>query len=93
MSTISVPTLLAAYNWPRNSNRYGRVARFVDTLFDRIAKLQGPGFHPKWKDVDLAAGVPGLERALPAQAWLDRMEQGAATTAATGSTGSSARPR
>ena len=81
IGTISVPTLLAAYNWPRNSNRYVRVARFVDTLFDRIGKLQGPGFHPKWKDVDLAAGVPGLERALPAQAWLDRMEQGTATTA------------
>jgi hypothetical protein len=37
-----------------------------------VDKLQAPGFDPKWKDVDLTTGVPGLERFKPAQAWLDR---------------------
>jgi len=70
--TIAVPTFLASYNWTPGSDRYRRVARFVDTLFTRIETLQGPGFDSKWKDVNLAAKVPGLSRFRPAQEWLDR---------------------
>ena len=68
--TISIPTALVAFNWPLNSNRYERVARFVDHLFSRIDKLQAPGFDPKWKSINLAATVPGLTRLPAAQAWL-----------------------
>jgi TRAP-type uncharacterized transport system substrate-binding protein len=77
--TIAVPTALVAFNWPAKSNRYQRVARFVDNLFSRIDKLQGPGFDPKWKSINLAATVPGLDRFGAAQEWLDR--QGRATRA------------
>ena len=70
--TIAVPTFLAAYNWPRSSDRYKRMDRFVDRLFSRLETLQGPGFDPKWKNVNLAAKVPGLERYRSAQEWLDR---------------------
>ena len=70
--TIAVPTILAAYNWRPGSPRYRRVARFVDELFSRVDKLQTPGFDPKWKDVNLATRVPGLERFQAAQEWLDR---------------------
>ena len=72
VSTISVPTVLLAFNWPARSNRYQRVARFVDYLFSRIDRLQAPGFDPKWKSINLAATVPGLTRSPAAQAWLDR---------------------
>jgi TRAP-type uncharacterized transport system substrate-binding protein len=72
IATIAVPTILAAYNWPQQSDRYQRVARFVDYLFGRLDRLQSPGFDPKWKDVNLRAKVPGLERFRPAQDWLDR---------------------
>jgi len=72
VSTIAVPTVLLSFNWPRNSKRYERVARFVDYLFSRIDKLQTPGFDPKWKSINLAATVPGLARSPSAQAWLDR---------------------
>jgi TRAP-type uncharacterized transport system substrate-binding protein len=72
IATIAVPTILAAYNWPQQSDRYGRVARFVDHLFSRLDRLQSPGFDPKWKEVNLRAKVPGLERFRPAQEWLDR---------------------
>ena len=72
IQTIAVPTVLAAYNWPRNTDRYKRVARLTDNLFGRLAALQGPGFHPKWKDVNLNAKVPGLDRFPAAQEWLDR---------------------
>lgn len=72
VSTIAVPTALVAFNWPDNSNRSERVARFVDHLFSRIDRLQAPGFDPKWKSVNLAATVPGLTRVPAAQAWLGR---------------------
>ncbi len=72
VSTIAVPTVLLSFNWPRNSKRYERVARFVDYLFSRIDRLQTPGFDPKWKSINLAATVPGLARSPSAQAWLDR---------------------
>src|SRR6267142_813735 len=72
VSTIAVPTVLLAFNWPARSNRYQRVARFVDYLFSRIDRLQAPGFDPKWRSINLAATVPGLTRAPAAQAWLVR---------------------
>ena len=73
VSTIAVPTVLVAFNWPAKSNRFQRVARFVDHLFSRIEKLQEPGFDPKWKSINLAATVPGLTRFSAAQDWLDRL--------------------
>jgi hypothetical protein len=72
IATISVPTILAAYNWRPNSPRYRRVERFVDVLFGHIDKLRSAGFDPKWKDVNLSARAPGLERFRAAQDWLDR---------------------
>jgi TRAP-type uncharacterized transport system substrate-binding protein len=77
VSTIAVPTVLVAFNWPKASNRYQRVARFVDYLFSRIDKLQAPGFDPKWKSINLAATVPGLDRFPAAQEWLDHKVRGA----------------
>ncbi|MFC7478550.1 TAXI family TRAP transporter solute-binding subunit [Dankookia sp. GCM10030260] len=70
--TISVPTILAVYNWPPGSDRHARLTRFVDHLFSRIDRFRAPGFHPAWKDVNLAAQVPGLRRFTPAQEWIDR---------------------
>jgi hypothetical protein len=59
-------------NWRPGSPRYHPVARFVDELFSRVDKLQAAGLDPKWKDVNLTTGVPGLERFQPAPKWLDR---------------------
>ena len=72
VTTIAVPTALVAFNFPAKSNRFQRIARFVDHLFSRIGKLQEPGFDPKWKLINLAATVPGLTRFPAAQAWLER---------------------
>jgi TRAP-type uncharacterized transport system substrate-binding protein len=71
IQTIAVPTILTAYNWRVNTNRYRRVARFTEYLFNRIEKLQAPGFDPKWKDVNLNAKVPGLPRFQAAQEWIN----------------------
>jgi len=48
------------------------MVRFVDHLFSRLETLQGAGFDPKWKNVNLASRVPGLERYRVAQEWLDQ---------------------
>jgi TRAP-type uncharacterized transport system substrate-binding protein len=85
VQTIAVPTILAAYNWSKNTDRYERLARFIDHLFNRIERLQEPGFHPKWKDVNVNAAVPGLERSTAAREWLDRAR-------ATGSEAAARRP-
>jgi TRAP-type uncharacterized transport system substrate-binding protein len=72
VATISVPTILAVYNWPKGSDRYARLSRLVDYLFSRLDQLRAPSFHPAWRDVNVAARVPGLKRFTPAQEWLDR---------------------
>ena len=79
VATISVPAVLAVYDWPRETDRYQRLARVVDYLLDRFEKLQKePGYHEKWKDVNLAAKVPGWQRFKPLQ---DRLDKVATTTA------------
>jgi hypothetical protein len=71
VETIAAPTILTAYNWPSTSDRYRRVARFTEYLFGRIDRLHAQGFDSKWKDVNLNAKVPGLERFPAAQEWLN----------------------
>jgi uncharacterized protein len=72
IETISVSTLLAVYNLQPQNERYQRVTRFVDAFFSKFPDLQKPPRHPKWKDVNLAATVPGWTRFQPAQDWLDK---------------------
>lgn len=72
VNTMAVGTVLGAYNWPEKTERYTRVARFVDAFFSKFERfLQAPR-HPKWQEVNLAATVPGWTRFRPAQEWLDR---------------------
>jgi TRAP transporter TAXI family solute receptor len=72
VETVAVGNVLAVFNWPENSDRYKRVQRFVDAFFSKFDEFAKPGRHPKWKEVNLSADVPGWERAKPAQDWLDR---------------------
>ena len=71
VETVAAPTVLMVYNWPENSERYRRTARFVNALFDKIQVLQSPPRHPKWRDTVLSAPVQGLIRFKAAQEWLD----------------------
>jgi hypothetical protein len=71
---VSVPAVLAVYDWPRDTDRYKRLVRLVDYLFERFERLQKePGYHQRWKDVNLAASVPGWQRFRPLQERLDRL--------------------
>jgi TRAP transporter TAXI family solute receptor len=62
IDTIAVPAVLAVYDWPEKSDRFRRVKRFVERLFENWDKFQHPPYHPKWRDVNLAATVPGWTR-------------------------------
>jgi TRAP-type uncharacterized transport system substrate-binding protein len=75
VSTVAGAMLLVVYNWPTNTDRYQRVANFVNHFFANIEKFKGPGRHPKWKEINLAANVPGWTRFQPAQEWLDQWKQ------------------
>jgi TRAP-type uncharacterized transport system substrate-binding protein len=73
IDTIAVPAVLAVFNWPKNTDRYNRVERFIQYLFSRWDTLQHPPYHPKWRDVNLAATVPGWTRFSPAEQLLQQM--------------------
>jgi TRAP transporter TAXI family solute receptor len=72
VDTIAVPAVLAAYNWAPNSDRYRKVALFVDAFFTNFPAFQNAPFHPKWKEVSLAAPLPSWQRFPAAQQWLDK---------------------
>jgi len=62
VDTIAVPAVLAVVNWSRRTDRYRRVERFVESLFTKWDKFREAPRHPKWRDVNLAASVPGWTR-------------------------------
>jgi TRAP-type uncharacterized transport system substrate-binding protein len=67
VSTLGVPAVLAVYNWPAKSDRARRVQRLVERMFANWQKFQSPPRHPKWREVNLAATVPGWTRWEPAE--------------------------
>jgi TRAP-type uncharacterized transport system substrate-binding protein len=73
--TIAVPAVLAVFNWPKNTDRYRRVQRFTEALFTKWDKFLEPHRHPKWRDVNLAATVPGWTRWGVADHMVRRMRQ------------------
>src|SRR5579871_97578 len=79
--TIAVPAVLAVFNWQRNTDRYRRVQRFVEAFFTKFDQFQQPPRHPKWRDVNLAATVPGWTRWPPAEEMLQRLRQANGVTA------------
>jgi TRAP-type uncharacterized transport system substrate-binding protein len=70
VETIGVPAVLAVYNWSTKSDRFRRVQRLVERMFANWDKFQAPPRHPKWREVNLAATVPGWTRWWPAEAQL-----------------------
>jgi uncharacterized protein len=70
VSTVAVGNVLAVYNFAPNTIRYKKVARFVSAFFDRLHELGSPPYHPKWREVDVTAPIPGWRRFAAAQEWL-----------------------
>jgi uncharacterized protein len=72
VDTIAVPAVLAVFNWPRGSDRYRRIERFVERLFTKWDQFLVAPRHPKWRDVNLGATVPGWTRYIIAEQMLER---------------------
>src|ERR1043165_8402447 len=72
VETVAVGAVLIAFNWPRNTDRYRRIQKFVENFFSRLAEFQKAPRHPKWKEANLAAGLPGWKRFEGADEWLRR---------------------
>ncbi|WP_088347456.1 MULTISPECIES: TAXI family TRAP transporter solute-binding subunit [Rhodomicrobium] len=71
VETIAVGAVLAVFNWAPNTDRYKRVAKFTEALFKNFDKFLEKPRHPKWKEVNLAADLPGWQRFGAAQELLD----------------------
>jgi len=69
--TVANATILATFNFSEQTERYQSIAKFVRKLFDNIDKFRDGPRHPKWKEVNLAANVPGWTRFKAAQEWID----------------------
>jgi TRAP transporter TAXI family solute receptor len=70
VSTVGIRSLLVTYAWPEGSVRYNRVAKFVQTFFNKIDQFHDGSRHPKWEEISLAAEMPGWTRFKPAVDWL-----------------------
>ncbi len=72
IDTLATSVLLVTFNWPENTERYNRVARFVDVFFSKIGEFMKPPRHPKWKEASIAASIPGWQRFKAAEDWLSQ---------------------
>jgi TRAP-type uncharacterized transport system substrate-binding protein len=89
VDTLCMSAVLAVYNFPKGTDRARRLERFIQYYFERFDKLLQPSFHPKWKDINLAAKVPGWNRywlAADKLAAMQRTDVPPAQTAPTGAT-------
>ena len=88
VETVAVSSILAVYNWPEKTDRYAKVARFVDAFFSKLPEFQKPPRHPKLDRGELGRvgarlaalqGGPGLAR--PRRGRPKQQPQGADRTA------------
>jgi uncharacterized protein len=71
VDTIADGAVLIAFNWPKGTDHYQRIERFINALFPRIAAFQKPPHHAKWREVNLNSTLPGWTRFEPAEDWLN----------------------
>jgi TRAP transporter TAXI family solute receptor len=62
VETIAVGAVMAVYAWQPGTERHRKVARFVEALNSKFDQFLRPPRHPKWREVNLAAQVPGWTR-------------------------------
>ena len=79
VDTVAVGAVLAAANLQYGSDRYRNLVNFVEAFFTGFQSLLEPGHHPKWHEVNITAELPGWRRFPPAEDWLKRNVQVAAT--------------
>lgn len=63
--TLAVGAVLAVYAWPPGSERHNKVSNFVHAFTASFDSFLRPPRHPKWREVNLSATVPGWTRFTP----------------------------
>jgi TRAP-type uncharacterized transport system substrate-binding protein len=76
VESIAVPAVLAVYNWPKGSDRFRKVERFIQYYFSRFDQLKKPQYQKEWKEINLHAKVPGWTRYWVAEQMLAKMPAG-----------------
>jgi TRAP-type uncharacterized transport system substrate-binding protein len=72
VDSVAIASVLAAYNWPRDTDRYRRVAAFIDAFFTKFTDFQKPARHAKWKEANINSALKGWKRFPAAEEWLAR---------------------
>ena len=70
VDTVASSAILISYNWPKNSDHYRRVEKFVNAFFPKLPEFLKPPRHEKWKETVLSASIPGWKRFDAAEEWL-----------------------
>ncbi|HEU5274214.1 MAG TPA: TAXI family TRAP transporter solute-binding subunit [Xanthobacteraceae bacterium] len=78
VDTIAASTVLVSYKWQKGTQRYDRMAKFVDEFFSKIYEFHKPPRSPLWKSVNVAATIPGWSRFPAAEEWLASWRAGRA---------------
>ncbi len=78
--SIAVGAVMAVYNWKPDTERYRKVDRFIKAFFSKFDQFLKPPRHKKWREVNLAAKVPGWKRFSAAETYLKLAKVGEETT-------------
>ena len=70
VETVAVSAILMANTGRGYEESARRLARFVPELFSGIAELSLARRHPKWRELNIAAPLPGWTRLPAAEEWL-----------------------
>ena len=60
VDTLAASVLLVSFNWPEKSDRYRRMANFVDAFFSKFNEFHKPPRHPKWSEASLNIKDSGM---------------------------------
>ncbi len=75
VETLAVGAVMAVYAWQPGTDRHRKVSAFVEAFFRNFDAFLQPPRHPKWREVNLAARVPGWARFPAAEQAAARMQQ------------------
>lgn len=67
VDTLAVGAVMAVYGWSAGTERHRKVAAFVQAFTGKFERFLVAPRHPKWREVNLEAQVPGWVRFNPAQ--------------------------
>jgi TRAP-type uncharacterized transport system substrate-binding protein len=81
IETVATSVLLVTFNWPENTERYRRTAKFVNAFFSKIDEFLKPPRHPKWHEASINVKIPGWERFKAADEWIaQHLDENTSTT-------------